>query len=320
MPKTRSPRKGSMQFWPRKRAKRPTARVRYWARPKDPLPAGFIGYKVGMTHLIAKDNKANSHTKGMDLAIPVTIVDCPPIKIFAINFYKKNHNILLLHHQIFQDQPDKHLARVLALPKKKQTPSPSTPEEYAEIRVLIHTQPWLAGFKKTPDVAEIALGGTLAQQHQYAHDHLGKEVSVQELFKENEQLDIHAITKGKGYQGPVKRFGVEVRHHKSEKTKRGPGSLGNWTMRGSMSWTVPHAGQMGYHQRLQLNKQLLKISTTPQDINPKGGFSHYGIVKNSYLLIKGSLQGPAKRAITITHAHRPNKKALEEVTIAHVHT
>ena len=43
MPTIRSPRRGSMQFWPRKRAKRMHARVRTWAEIKDVKPLGFAG-------------------------------------------------------------------------------------------------------------------------------------------------------------------------------------------------------------------------------------------------------------------------------------
>ena len=47
-------------------------------------------------------------------------------------------------------------------------------------------------------------------------------------MKDGDQLDFHCVTKGKGYQGPVKRFGIQIRARKAEKTKRGPGSLGSW--------------------------------------------------------------------------------------------
>jgi len=61
--KKRNPRHGSMQFWPRVKAKRAYARIRRWNDSTKGV-LGFAGYKVGMTHLMITDNKATSKTKG----------------------------------------------------------------------------------------------------------------------------------------------------------------------------------------------------------------------------------------------------------------
>ncbi|MBI5072518.1 50S ribosomal protein L3, partial [Candidatus Woesearchaeota archaeon] len=95
--------------------------------------------------------------------------------------------------------------------------------------------------------------------------------------------------------------------HKSEKTKRGPGSLGGWISQAHFMYRVAHAGQMGYHNRTEWNKWIVKISDKPEEINPKGGFIHYGNVKNEYILVKGSVQGPAKRLIRFNIPKRPDK-------------
>ena len=78
MPNKRSPRKGSMQFWPRKKAKRAYARVNSFAQEKEPKLLGFAGYKAGMSHLLVEDNRKTSTTKGEDIFCPVTIIECPP--------------------------------------------------------------------------------------------------------------------------------------------------------------------------------------------------------------------------------------------------
>merc|ERR1712224_954341 len=36
-----------------------------------------------------------------------------------------------------------------------------------------------------------------------------------------------------------------------------------------------------------------------KNISPMGGFPHYGIVQNDFLLVKGSVMGPRKRQVTI---------------------
>ena len=68
------------------------------------------------------------------------------------------------------------------------------------------------------------------------------------------------------------------------------------------------AGDMGYHQRVDFNKKVLKIGEKADEVNPAGGFKRYGLVKNSYLILKGSIQGPSKRIIRFTLAKRPKKK------------
>ena len=71
-------------------------------------------------------------------------------------------------------------------------------------------------------------------------------------------------------------------------------------------YRVAHAGQMGYHNRTEFNKWIIKISDKAEEVNPKGGFLHYGNVKNEYMLVKGSIQGPAKRLIRLNLPKRPN--------------
>ena len=140
MPTTRTPRRGSLQFWPRKRSKRIFARVKYWASSKDAKPLGFAGYKVGMTHLIINDNSKNSTTKGMDIFCPVTIIECPPLKTASIKFYKNTINGLKLVSETLADNLDKELARKIALPKKKES---KESKDFDFLRLLVYTQPKL---------------------------------------------------------------------------------------------------------------------------------------------------------------------------------
>ena len=92
MPRTRQPRAGSMQFWPRVRARYVYARIRNWPASKEAKPLGFAGYKVGMTHLMINDNRPNSLTKGTDIFYPTTIIECPPLKTASIRFYKNTQD------------------------------------------------------------------------------------------------------------------------------------------------------------------------------------------------------------------------------------
>ena len=314
MPKARNPRHGSMQFWPRKRSKRSSARVRSWADIKDVKALGFAGYKAGMTHLIAIDNRPTSMTKGEEISIPVTVIECPPIKVYSIKFYKKFNSGLRLISEIVSEKNNKELARKIPLPKKTKAKIEDI-KDYDDIRLTVYTQPKLTGIgKKRPEVFELGIGGSKEEKLNFAKEKLGKEISIGDVFSEGEYVDVHAITKGKGFQGPVKRFGIAIRNHKSEKTVRGPGSLGGWISQAHVMYRVAHAGQMGMHQRTHYNNLILKIGTDPKEINPKGGFVRFGNVKSSYILIKGSIPGPAKRIIKLAKSIR-GKKSVQIPTI-----
>jgi large subunit ribosomal protein L3 len=307
-----------MQYWPRKRASRTHARIRTWNSVKDAKPLAFAGYKAGMTHVMAVDNKAASPTKGDTIAIPVTVVECPPMRVAGIRCYKRDAHRLVLAGCVWADKQDKDLSRVLPSPKKtKVTIDKLNPSEFAEFRLYVHTQPRLAKLKKTPEVFEVGIGGNAQQQFEYAKTVLGKDVKVTDVFGPGQQVDVHSISTGRGLQGPVKRFGVSIKSHKSQGTRRGPGNLGPW--HGSLNWPVAHAGQLGFHQRTEYNKWILQVGEDPAKVNPAGGFLRFGLVNSQYLLIKGSLPGAKKRLVKLTTTLRPNKHIPKEApALAHV--
>jgi len=316
MPNTRKPRSGSLQYWPRKRAKRTTARIRSWANVKDVKPIGFAGYKVGMTHMTFTDKRKIGKTKVTSRTIPITVIECPPLKIASIRFYVKNFISVTPSGEIFADNLDKELGRAIKIPKSKKKLDDFKPEDLHDIRLVVYTQPKLTGIgKKKPELFEMALGGNINDKFEYAKNNLGKEINLTDIFQGGDQVDVHAITKGKGYQGPVKRFGISIRARKSEKTIRGPGSLGPWKGQTNLMWKVAFAGQTGYHQRTEFNKWLVKIGDNPEEINQKGGFIRYGVVKNNYILLKGSIAGPSKRLIRFNTATRPSRKIPKQAPL-----
>lgn len=301
-----------MQFWPRVRAKRETARVRHWPESKDVKPLGFAGYKAGMTHIIYTDNKKTSLTKGQEIASPVTVIECPPLKVASVRFYKNTSDGTSIVSEIISKKLDKELSKIISVPKdvKKKFEDVT---DFDFIHLIVHTQPKLTGIgKKKPEMFEIAIGGNKEDQLNYAKEKLGTEILVTDAIRPGELVDVHTITTGKGFQGAVKRFGVKTREHKAEKTKRGSGSLGPWKAQGHIMWRVPQAGKMGYHLRTEYNKWIMAINDKPEEVNPKGGFINYGNVKNTYILLKGSVGGPKKRLIRFNMATRPTKNMPNE--------
>jgi len=294
-----------MQFWPRCRARRAYARIKAWPKIAEVKLLGFAGYKAGMTHVMLEDNDPVSLTKGEIISSPVTILECPPLKPFSIRFYQKTNNGSKVVSEIFAKNVDKHLKRKVKVSKKEN----KAPEAFDDLRLVVHTQPHLIGLKKTPEVFELGIGGKDSKERlAYAQGLLTKDIKLSDVFKEGQFIDTHSITKAKGFQGTVKRFGVRIRQHKAEKTKRGIGTLGAWTPK-KTDWRVAQAGKMGYHQRTEYNKLSLKISNDPKEVNPKGGFLNYGIIKEDYIILKGSVAGTRKRLITLTEPSRAQRKA-----------
>jgi large subunit ribosomal protein L3 len=253
-----------------------------------------------MTHVIAIDNRKGSHTKGDELSIPVTVLECPPIHILALRFY----SLAKIPTKEFTFKPSKEVGRKIRLSKtyaETKDLDILKPEEYSDVVAIVYTQPRLIKLKKKPELFELHIGGkTIKEKIEFLKQHIGKDIPVTTVFEEGTFTDIHGVTTGKGFQGPVKRFGIAIRHHKSEKTKRGPGSLGGWSGQGHVMYRVAHAGQMGYHQRVEYNKQVYKIGKDGKEVTPAGGFPHYGPIISDYLIIKGSVIGPQKRMLIIT--------------------
>ncbi len=289
-----------MQFWPRCRARRPYARITQWPDVKELKLLGFAGYKAGMTHVMVDDESPKSMTKGETIVCPVTVIECPPIRPYSLRFYKKTVHGLMLVSEIFAKNLDKNVQRKVN-PSKKEG---KEPESFDMVRLVVYTQPGLIGLKKKPEVFELGIGGKdVKEKANYAKELLGKEIRLSDVFKEHQFVDVHSISKAKGVQGPVKRFGVRIRQHKAEKTKRGPASLGSWHPN-RVDFRVAHAGKMGFHQRTEYNKLVIKISNDPKEIEMKGGFINYGIIKTDYIIVKGSVVGTRKRMVTITEPSR----------------
>ena len=180
-----------------------------------------------------------------------------------------------------------------------------------DIRVLAYTQPKLVkGIpKKKPELMELRIGGgNMDARLEYAKSILGKEISITDFTKDGAMIDVAAITKGKGFQGAIKRWGLKLLCHKNSKHRRMIGTLAP-KRPGYVRPTVPQAGQVGYHQRTEMNKRIIKIGQTGEEVNPKGGFLHYGQVVNSYVLIHGSVPGPTKRLVRLRDPVRKTASA-----------
>jgi len=71
-------------------------------------------------------------------------------------------------------------------------------------------------------------------------------------------IDIIGVTKGKGFESTIKRFGTKKLPRKTHRGLRRIGCIGAWHP-ARVRFEVPRAGQLGYHHRTELNKKVYRI-------------------------------------------------------------
>jgi len=318
--KKNAPRRGSLAYLPRGRASKFVPRIKNWPEYKDGAAKlqGFIGYKAGMTHAVMTVGNVDSPFAGQETVVPVTIVDTPPIRPFSIRGYEASVYGLKLTTEVLAGTMSEDLKKTMPVPKEydhetKLKEFEEKLDSFAEIRMLIHTQPRLAGIaKKKPDVMEYKVGAASVQEaFEYAKSVLGTDVRVADILSEGILIDSIAVTKGHGFQGPVRRWGIRILQHKSRKTKRGVGCIGPWTP-SNIRYSVPRPGQTGFHTRTSFNNKIVKMGERGEEITPSGGFVNYGVIRGDYIMLHGSIPGAVKRPVRIRFAIRPKKGHVDE--------
>jgi large subunit ribosomal protein L3 len=332
MPQSHRPRKGSLAFGPRKRAEDPVPRFNSW--PEDdgqPTLQGFAGYKAGMSHVVMINDEGNSPRQGMEATVPVTVIETPPMRALALRAYEDTPYGKRPLTEAWTDDLHADVSRALDVPDgngadaaREEIEDAIEAGDVGDVRLITHTVPGEISSvpKKRPDVMETRVGGgSIRERFEYGLDLLedGGAHSIEEVFRAGEYADVSGITKGKGIQGPVKRWGVQKRKgkHKRQGWVRRIGNLGPWNPSRVRS-TVPQQGQTGYHQRTELNKRVLDLGD--DDVTPAGGFVNYGEVSGEYALLKGSVPGPEKRLIRLRPAVRPADQPRLDPEIRYVST
>jgi large subunit ribosomal protein L3 len=326
--KRHGPKRGSLAYLPHARAAHPIGKIKTWPSwSGPPTLLGFAGYKAGMTHAVMLEDYPNSPYYGQERVMAVTVLDTPPLFVCGIRTYESTSYGLSVVGECWFSDLNSELRRVFPLPKEYDTTKTfdklkNSIETTTEVRAIVHTQPILSGVsRKKPHLFEMRIDGgeTINAQLDYANTLLGKEIRAMDVLKEGQLVDTSSISTGKGFQGPVKRWGVRILQNKSRKTKRGVGTLGPWKPH-HMLYTVPRAGQMGFHQRIEYNKRILKIGERGDEITPPGGFTRYGIIRGDYIIIQGSITGHRKNLIKLRYALRPPSNIPSEVpTLSYIH-
>merc|ERR1711876_15487 len=217
-------------------------------------------------------------------------------------------------------------------------------KKYCEVvRLIAHTQQKLLRKRqKKAHIMEVQLnGGSIADKVDYAYGMFEKTIPIMDVFAKNEMIDLIGVTKGKGFKGVTSRWHTKKLPRKTHKGLRKVACIGAWHP-SRIQYTVARAGQKGYHHRTEINKKVYDIrdgfhmkdgklvqnnAATDYDladksINPMGGFPHYGLVKQDFVMIKGCCVGPKKRVLTLRKSLlvHTKRKALENIKLKFIDT
>jgi len=117
---------------------------------------------------------------------------------------------------------------------------------------------------------------------------MGDSIRVDDLFSEGNIVDVVGISKGKGFQGVVKRHGfagVGGRTHGQHNRQRAPGSIGQASDPSRVFKGIKMGGQMGNSRVKTQNLTVVKV-----------------IPESNLLLLKGSVPGANGRMVEIHKA------------------
>ena len=222
------------------------------------------------------------------------------------------HGLRKVNHGLVREDPNSEYGYKFTVESSENAIEKILSEDIVDARAIITTIPVLSGIgKKKPEILEVKIHGkNIDEKIEYAKTILGSYLTPRDVFVEGQLVDIIGVTKGHGWQGVIKRFGVRElpRWHKHRKGSRKVATRGP-AFTYSMS-EEPQAGQMGFHKRTELNKRILRIGSSGYEIVVKGGYLNYGLVYGPYILLEGTGLGPTKRLLVLRHPIRPFSKWL----------
>jgi large subunit ribosomal protein L3 len=286
---------------------------------------GFAGYKVTNLNVLSVDDREKTPNYGKNFMNSSTLIATPPLKIIGIRAYAETaygKNAIL---DAFAKDNDKYLSKKASFKYKegKLDEINAHIDKIKHVVAIVSSYPATASLsQKKPFVWEIPIGGKDTKTKiDYVISNFGKQVNIKDVFETGQFIDISAITRGKGIEGPITRFGVKRKQHKSRKSVRALGTLGPISP-AVVTYTVPRQGQRGFHQRTEYNKRILIISNSEKDndfkINPDGGFEHFGMIKYDYIIVKGSVPGVPKRLVKMRFPIRTVGKKIVEPKVVEV--
>merc|ERR1712142_27262 len=363
-----APRHASLGFLPRKRSSRHRGKVKAFPKDDPSKPChltAFISYKAGMTHVVREVDRPGSKVNKKKVVDAVTILETPPMIVigcigyietprgfrtlktifaehiseeckrrFYKNWYKAKKKAFSKACRKWQDEDgQKQIEKDFQQMKK-----------YCKvIRIIAHTQMKLLPLRsKKSHIMEIQVnGGSISDKVDYARSMFEKPINVDSVFAKDEVIDIIGVNKGKGEKGVTSRWHTKKLPRKTHKGLREVACIGAWHP-SRIQFTVPRAGQKGYHHRTEINKKIYRMGAgyhmkdgklvknnaateydlSDKTITPMGGFPHYGEVKQDFLMIKGACIGHKKRVLTLRKSLKTltKKRFVEKVSLKFIDT
>ena len=358
------PRKGHLGFVPRRRTRHHRGRIRSFPKDNKANPCHFTafgGFKAGMTHILRDVARPKAKLDKKEKVEAVTVIETPPLKVIGLVGYIETPRGLRALATVWTNHLDvgtmrrfyknwmnskkkafsNYHAQLTKEPKKLEAQLGRIKRYCSVVRVIAHTQQNLMRNlrQKKNNIFEIQINGgkDSTEKVEFGMGFFDKDLKIDQVFNENENIDVIGVTKGKGFAGVMKRFGVRHLQKKSHRGYRKVGCIGAWHP-SRVAWTVARAGQLGYYHRTEINKKIYRmgkgerygnknnatttVDITEKNITPMGGFPHYGIVRDDFIIIKGCCVGPKKKFILLrksmlTHTKRVH---LEEVSLKFIDT
>jgi len=363
-----APRHGSLGFLPRKRCKRHQGKIKSFPKDDASQPChltAFVAFKAGMTHIVREVDRVGSKSHKKEVVEAVTIMETPPLILVGIVGYTETprglRQLTTIWAEHLSDECKRRFYKNWYKSKRKAFSKASKKwsdddgkksierdlekmKKYCKvIRVIVHTQQKLIGLKqKRAHIMEIQVnGGSIEDKINWAKENLEKNVSVFNVFGQDEMIDVIGITKGKGYRGVTFRWGTKKLPRKTHKGLRKVACIGAWHP-ARVGFSVARAGQCGFHHRVERNKKIYRIGRgvhtkdgkivknnagtdydlADKTITPMGGFPHYGNVDEDFVMIKGAVPGPKKRCLTLRKSLLPqvSRKACEKISLKFIDT
>jgi large subunit ribosomal protein L3 len=288
--------------------------------------ANIVAYKVGMTHVMVVDD-SESPAKNMEVARAATVLEVPKMEAYGLRLYAID--TVTNYPEAEADIYHKATAAKLGLKavqndETKLAGFKAKLKDFSDVAVLLVAYPkGMSVQQHHPMRFESPAGGkTIEEKFEFASKLLGNEVKVSDIFKPGEYVDVIGVTKGKGWVGPIKRSHVKRNFHKATEKIRHGGPLGAFSP-GKVYYTTPRAGGMGFNYRTEHNKRIFKLGqkTDVATINRPSGFPNYGNVGNDFILMDGSVPGPAKRLVRVRKSvrHR-NETGIKEPKVNYIAT
>jgi len=340
--KYEAPRHGSLQYLPKKRTKHHHGRIRSFPKDNASAPChltGFMGYKAGMTHVVREIDRPGSKLHKKEAVEAVTILETPPMVAVGVVGYVATANGLRAKTTVWATHLSDELKRRFyknwynskkkAFTKyaAKAAKDPATinskfdliKKECAVVRVLIHTQIGKIGIRqKVANLLEVQVnGGDVSKKVDFAKSLFEQEIDITKVFAEGETIDVCGVTRGRGFNGVISRWGVTRLPRKTHRGLRKVACIGAWHP-ARVKTTVARAGQLGYFHRTEIGKRILRIGKkgvsnsasteadlTEKSITPLGGFPHYGEINEDWIMLKGCIAGAKKRCVTLRKALLP---------------